>query len=248
MKFNLALTIIILGMVSSLTFAQKAFDEFAIPKTYLDQGSYTDIPQGSSADVQVNLFTNSPKHPVRRSLFGNNAVAWQGNIKETSTQYQNYKNGNFSFLRYPGGNWSNQFFWDGNIPSSILTDAILTGTGDLLDGTTAWMLETDEFPDLLNFTGSEGIVCVNVGWAFYGTSADPVSTAAQYAADWVDYYNNTLGIGVKYWELGNENYGQWQAGYSFATPELYAEACTTFYEAIKAVDPTIELGIVLYEG
>ena len=32
---------------------------------------------------------------------------------------------NFTF-RYPGGNGSNQFFWDGNLPSSILNDSQIT--------------------------------------------------------------------------------------------------------------------------
>lgn len=246
---TLRLTLISLAIFSALnSFAQKAFDEYILPKTYVDQGSFTDVPLSNSADVQVNLFTNSPVYPVRQSLFGQNAVAWQKDIDETSNQYTNYNNANYSMLRYPGGNWSNIFFWDGNIPSTVLTDDVVTATTDLQAGNTGWFLGTDEFPDLLDFTGSDGIVCVNVGWSFYGTSADPVETAANYAADWVDHYNNTLGAGIKYWELGNENYGEWQAGYSFADPAKYANACIEFYNKMKAVDPDIELGVVLYEG
>lgn len=250
-------TVLPLKQFSSISFllvlsfgikAQKAFDEYIQSKSYTDQGVYTDVPSASNADVQVNLFTNSPKYPVRKSLFGQNSVAWQGNIDETSTKYINYKNANYSLLRYPGGNWSNQFFWDGNLPSSVLTDDVVTGVSSLKRGTDPWMLETDEFPDLLNFMGADGIVCVNVGWAFYGTDVDPVATASQYAADWVDYYNNNLGAGIKYWELGNENYGSWQAGYSHANPVMYANACIEFYTKMKAVDPTIEIGVVLYEG
>ncbi len=50
-----------------------------------------------------------------------------------------------------------------------VTDDVVTGVSSLKRGTDPWMLETDEFPDLLNFIGADGIVCVNVGWAFYGT-------------------------------------------------------------------------------
>lgn len=227
---------------------EKAFDEYALPKTYLKQTNYTDVTAPTSSDVQVILDTKSPKHPVRTSLFGQNAVAWQGDVKPTTNQYLNYKNAHYSFLRYPGGNWSNIFFWDGQLPAQIKTDAVVQGPSSLKAGNTAWMLETDEFPGLLTHTGADGIVCVNVGWAFYGTDADPVGTAAQYAADWVHHYRNTLGLDVKYWELGNENYGPWQAGYSFANPQKYANACVAFYQAMKAVDSSIKIGVVLYEG
>lgn len=50
-------------------------------------------------------------------------------------------NRKFSLLWYPGGNWSNKWFWDGNVPTSVNGT---TSLSDLLNGTTPSMLETDE--------------------------------------------------------------------------------------------------------
>ena len=67
----------------------------------------------------------------------------------------------------------------------------------------------------------------------YGTSANPVAAAAHLAADWVRYDNGR----TKFWEIGNESYGNWEAGYSidvsknkdgqpeFITGALYGAAC-----------------------
>ena len=45
------------------------------------------------------------------------------------------------------------------------------------------------------------------------SSVNPLQTAASYAASFVRHMNQTLGANIKYWEVGNENYGPWQAGY-----------------------------------
>ena len=43
----------------------------------------------------------------------------------------------------------------------------------------------------------------------YGTGTNPAAKAAHLAADWVRYDNGR----TKYWEVGNENFGDWEAGY-----------------------------------
>ena len=248
---NTALVLLIIMCSFSIcSSAQKAFDEYAIPKDFIKFESFeaANLPS-NTADVMVSINSAIVINQVRQSLFGNNAVGWQGNYTIEGTKEQNWMNGSYSMLRYPGGNWSNQFFWDGKVPTSILNESALeANTANLKSGTAPWMLETDEFPGFLEMMNSDGIVCVNVGYAFYGTDPDPVATAAQYAAEWVDYYKNTLGIPIKYWELGNENYGPWQAGFDLATPEKYADACLAFVTAMKAVDTSIKIGVVLYEG
>jgi len=239
-----------LSLNTILSFTQKAFDEFKTDKYFIPFTSTIAkaLPLGN-AEVTINVNTCNEVNKVRQSIFGQNAVGWQGNLNTSSEREQHWGNANFSLLRYPGGNWSNIFFWDGNIPSTILTESALNGNvSNLKSGTTAWMLETSEFPDLLAYTGSNGMVCVNVGYAFYGTSVDPVTTAADYAAGWVNQYNNVQELGVKYWELGNENYGPWQAGFDLATPKMYADACVIFAQKMKTIDPSIEVGVVLYEG
>ena len=53
------------------------------------------------------------------------------------------------------------------------------------------------------------MITVNYGYARYGTGINPVARAAHLAADWVRYDNGR----TKYWEVGNENFGDWEAGY-----------------------------------
>ena len=57
------------------------------------------------------------------------------------------------------------------------------------------------------------------------------------ATAWVKYANVVKHYGVKYWEIGNEN---WQNG--TATPEEMAKIVVEFSRAMKAVDPTIQIG------
>ena len=81
-----------------------------------------------------------------------------------------------------------------------------------------------------------------------------IEQGARDAAAWVEYCNgdeSTEGgrariangrkkpYGVKYWEMDNEVH-RW------FTPEQYAHACVVYSKAMKAVDPTIKIGIDTY--
>jgi len=44
---------------------------------------------------------------------------------------------------------------------------------------------------------------------------------------------------VKYWEIGNEQYGNWEIGHT--TPEEYGARFVEYYHAMKAVDPTVRI-------
>jgi len=60
----------------------------------------------------------------------------------------------------------------------------------------------------------------------------------QEAKDWVEYANNYKGYGIKYWEIGNECAGNWEAG-GPAGPEFYGKRFIDFYDAMTAADPSI---------
>jgi hypothetical protein len=76
-------------------------------------------------------------------------------------------------------------------------------------------------------------------------AAEPLITVnyftgtTQEAADWV-YYEKYKGYNIKYWEIGNENAGTWEAG-GPSQPEDYARRYIAFYDAMTAVDPTITI-------
>jgi hypothetical protein len=82
----------------------------------------------------------------------------------------------------------------------------------------------------------------------YGTNAacngggDPTEAAA-----WVSYAK-TKGYAVSQWTIGNEVYGTWEKDLHAKPndPATYANAVATgFYPAIKAVDPTAQVGVVV---
>jgi len=62
----------------------------------------------------------------------------------------------------------------------------------------------------------------------------------QEAAAWVHYANLVKGYGIKYWQLGNEIEGDWEWGGPLNTRD-YARRYIEYYEAMKAVDPSIIL-------
>lgn len=99
---------------------------------------------------------------------------------------------------------------------------------------------------------AEPQVCVNYSLARYIDEDDPVGKAARYAAEWVYDVNIDQGLGVKYWEVGNENYGKWQAGFEVEGVQItgaeYGRDFCVFVDSMKAVDPSIKVGAVLYES
>ena len=88
----------------------------------------------------------------------------------------------------------------------------------------------------------------------YSKAADPVAAAAHLAADWVRYDNGR----TKFWEIGNECNGTWQAGYRIKTsdnmdgqPEiitgaLYGEHFKVFTDSMRAA--AAEIGATIYIG
>jgi alpha-N-arabinofuranosidase len=143
-------------------------------------------------------------------------------------------------LRWPGGNFSSGYNW---------RDGIGPKDSRPRRWDTAWQAEesnrfgTDEFIQYCRKLGSEPYITVNMGT---GTMQD--------AADWVEYCNGTMNTAwanlrrknghpepynVRYWGLGNEIYGSWQAGHKTAT--AYAGLALEFAKMMQWVDPTIKL-------
>ena len=167
----------------------------------------------ANATVNVNVNPSNEIAEILPTHFGTNLTHFLGESSLNETDFMdNLNNLGDVFFRYPGGNGSNQFFWDGNVPSSILNDAQIT-VNDLIDGS-GWRISPDDFANVLIQTNSNGIIAVNASYAIYGTDPNPIEVAAGYAADFVRHMNNDLNANIKYWEVGNENYGPWQAGYS----------------------------------
>src|SRR5215216_306425 len=148
-----------------------------------------------------------------------------------------------AFIRWPGGNVAQDYRWLWGIGPR---DERVTWTN------LSWKNEpepsdfgTDEFVMFARALGTEPSITVNVE----GRGA----TAAE-AAAWVEYCNgpatskygamraaNGHGapFGVKFWEVGNEIWGDWVRGHSDA--ETYARNYNRYAQAMRAVDPSIKL-------
>jgi hypothetical protein len=105
---------------------------------------------------------------------------------------------------------------------------------------------------MLQQTGNQGMITVNYGYARYGTGPNPVAQAAHLAADWVRYDNGR----TKYWEIGNECNGTWEAGYrintganqdgqpAIVTGALYGQHVKVFVDSMKKAAQ--EIGKTIY--
>lgn len=201
-------------MLTSLKAQLNSFNEDWQPRSFNINLNNTETQNeiNSSANVQISVNTSYVLANILPSHFGTNLTHFLGEGVINDIDFmKNLKNLGKTILRYPGGNGSNQFFWDGNIPTAILDDSQIT-INDLIDGS-GWRISPDNFKQILDSTGGTGIIAVNASYSRYGISENPIQTAASYAADFVRHMNFTLGANIKYWEVGNENYGSWQAGY-----------------------------------
>jgi len=149
---------------------------------------------------------------IHDGIFGINVALWDGDLLLPKT-VKYVKALNHSVLRYPGGLRADDDHWR-----------------EVLDKKD-WMVDTDEFLEFCGKTGTEGMITVNFG---RGT--------AQEAAAWVTYVNSDGDRKVRYWEVGNELYGDWHANHCSA--EEYGKGAAEFIKAMKAVDPDILIGVV----
>ena len=62
--------------------------------------------------------------------------------------------------------------------------------------------------------------------------------------------NRAAPLGFKYWEIGNEVYGSWETDSNSVPhdPYTYASNAKNFITLMKAVDPTIKIGVVVSPG
>jgi hypothetical protein len=198
-------------------------------------------------------------------VFGNAIAAWAG-AHNDPTLIQNIKLLSPTLIRFPGGSWSNGYFWNGlpsDLPDSIYDGTTYnssTGTAKKgkfwgQTGVGGWQTTTSQYYALRQNTDvSEGLITINYGYARYGTSADPVAKAAHLAADWVRYDNGR----TKFWEIGNENGGPWEYGWmidtalnkdgqpQIITGELYGKHFKVFVDSMKSA--ASQIGDTIYIG
>jgi len=230
-------------------------------KTFTEPAS-TDgtVPATGAATITIDASTVVTKIPT--TLFSNNSNLWMGNFTD-ATLLNHITNQHPGFIRCPGGSVSDVFFWNAvkdakpaDAPDNLVNgDGVSSAAGYWYGkNTDSWTCSLDNYYNMLQQTGNKGMITVNYAYARYGTSADPVAAAAHLAADWVRYDNGR----TKYWEIGNESAGSWEAGYridlsknkdgqpEFITGDLYGKHVKVFVDSMQKAAQ--EVGATIYIG
>lgn len=233
-----------------------------VPKTFTAP-AYIDTAKPAAANsIFVTVDASQIITKVPASIFGHNANIWMENF--TSPVLLNHiKNVKPNIIRFPGGSLSDIFFWNApkntpptDAPATLLDDKGVASPAGYWYGKNmeSWTCSVDNYYNMLQQTGNQGLITINYGYARYGTSANPVAKAAHLAADWVRYDNGR----TKYWEIGNECNGTWEAGYRINTaankdgqPEivtgaLYGQHVKVFVDSMKKAAQ--EIGQTIYIG
>jgi hypothetical protein len=169
------------------------------------------------------------------TAFGLNTAVWDGNLLDAAVPGLLTAAG-ITALRYPGGSTSDTYNWQ--------TNSIVPGQGGYANPSNGF----DAFMVMAKKARAAPIITINYG----SNQAGNGGGTPAYAAQWVQYANITKGYGIKYWEIGNELYGngeyggQWETDlHSAHDPVTYGTNVAAFASAMKAVDPTIKVGAVL---
>ncbi|HEX5553673.1 MAG TPA: alpha-L-arabinofuranosidase [Chitinophagaceae bacterium] len=233
------------------------------PRTFTAPANSKDtIPFSGKADVTITIDMNKVVTKVSPCLFGNNANTWMGQVITEPALIQYITDLSPHIIRAPGGSISDVYFWNqSSAPPPDVPDSLFDASGHKVPvgywyggNTGSWTLSLKNYYTLLQQTGSTGILTVNYAYARYGTGPHPVQTAAHLAADWVRYDHGR----TKYWEIGNEDNGTWEAGYqidpsknkdgqpAIITGKLYGQQFKVFADSMRAAAE--ETGATIYIG
>ena len=179
------------------------------------------------ATVHVNVNASQTVRTVSPRIFGINEVAWDGAVNSTSS-VSIVNNIGATCLRWPGGSWGDGYHWTNE---------------NMMAGATSrrnWGSFSPDFIALATNAHCQAFIIAN-----YGTSTP------EEAAFGVRMFNVTNHCNFKYWEIGNEVSGSWEwdsnniAPFKPHDPWTYALRVTNYYAQMKAVDPTIKIGVVV---
>ncbi|HWD91328.1 MAG TPA: alpha-L-arabinofuranosidase [Verrucomicrobiae bacterium] len=230
--------------------AATGWQQFFIPLSQLNAAGVTNLnritfqltPIGATSafsldDVNLTAISPSVVHlKVNASQkirladsrwFGLNTAVWDSTFDTPTTSKALAELGT-RILRFPGGSLSDAYHWSTN--SSWDSDH---------NTWVHWGTSFASFIHVATNAGAQAMITVNYGT---GTSDE--------AAAWVRSANVTNHLNFKYWEVGNECYGTWETDSNSLPhdPYTYAVRAAQYITAMKAVDSTIEVGIVAAPG
>ncbi|WP_055588742.1 cellulose binding domain-containing protein [Streptacidiphilus griseoplanus] len=190
-------------------------------------GASTAASPSASAAVTASVSVDAGQRlaTIPATGVGTNVAVYDGNMNHSAVPGLLNAAG-IKTVRYPGGSYADIYHWQTNTTEG---------------GYVAANTDFDTYMGTVKAAGAQPIVIANYG-----------SGTPQEAADWVRYANVTKGYGVKYWEIGNEIYGNGEYGAGWETDHHSSHSATTYAtnllqyaSAMKAVDPTVKIGAVL---
>ncbi len=239
------------------------------PKNFIQPSSSASFSPPASATVVINIDRSNVITKIPRSFAGNNSNIWMGQYVTEPVLLGHITKMHPHIIRFPGGSISDVFFWNAmpNTPPADAPANLVQANGSNVAAgfwfgrnSESWTFSVDNYYGMLQQTNNQGMITVNYGYARYGKSANPVAAAAHLAADWVRYDNGR----TKYWEIGNENFGEWEAGYrinvadnqdgqpEYLSGQLYGQHFKVFADSMRtaaaAIGKTIYIGAVMSES
>jgi len=241
---------------------------------YVDAISLVGVPAPNPVPLSVNPL--AVVRTIDSRMYGVNMAIWDSNLSGVATTPAFAAMGTGA-LRFPGGSASDDYDWqtgrsvsNGNSwANNAATFANITqgqgaqgfvtvnyGSGTPQEAA-AWVAYYNASPSssVSLGTDSKGRNWNTAGYWAAIRAASPLGTD--------DGYNflrisHAAPFGVKYWEIGNECYGNWEndlhgtsgSGLTGVAhdPYTYATAFQAFYTQMMAVDPTIHIGAVATPG
>lgn len=179
---------------------------------------------GDATNANVTINVHQVLSSISPLAVGVNDAVWDSNLQDAQVPGL-LRADSVRVMRFPGGSTADQYHWQ---------------TNTLDNGSSAGTDTFDQFMQVVQKVGATPIITVNYGT---GTPAE--------AAAWVQYANNVKHYHIRYWEIGNELYGNgtygadWESDNHALGPESYANNSVQFVQAMKAVDPGIQVGLVL---
>jgi hypothetical protein len=237
------------------------------PTFYLD-----DIQLVSAVAPALTHLTVNASQPIRTAdarWFGINSAVWDSAF-DTPQTINELTNMGTRALRFPGGSDSDDYHWVFNrqdynnwswstslanfihVVTNINGQAMTTlnyGTG-FTNEAAAWVAYVNASTTNMQPLGVDS---TGINWNTAGYWASLRASAPLGTDDGKNFLriSRTAPLGFKYWEIGNEVYGaSWETDSNSVPhdPYTYALRARDYISLMKAVDPTIKIGVVVTPG
>jgi hypothetical protein len=233
------------------------------PVFYLDNIQLNILTPPATTAITVNA--NQPIRTADARWFALNATIWDNDVDTTGT-IALLTNMGIQSLRFPGGSDSDDYHWPYNRQdvNNWTWTTSLAGYIQVITNMNAKTMIT------LNYgTGTSNEAAAWVAYCNAATTNTVNLGVDQYGSNWrtAGYWANlraatplahddgsnylrigrSAPLGFKYWEVGNELYGSWETDNNSVPhdPYTYAVRAKGYIDLIKAVDPTVKVGVVV---